>query len=330
MANSFEMTMRLSRVINFYRYLSQLLPKAMSIEINNLTKAYGKQKAVNNISFSIGSGEVVGFIGPNGAGKSTTMKIISCFIPQTSGEVKVCGHDVMTESIEVRKNVGYLPENNPLYLDMYVKEYLQFIGGFYKLNGSLKSKVEEMMEITGLVPEMKKKIGALSKGYRQRVGLAQALIHDPKVIILDEPTSGLDPNQIVEIRNLIKTLGKEKTVMLSTHIMQEVQAICDRVIIINNGEIVADDKTENLKEKSGSSVCVVIEFKESPAKEKIEKVDHISSVKELGENKWLIETDNETEAKTSIFEFAKNNDLVLLSMEKKDSNLEDIFQKLTK
>ncbi|PCH66522.1 MAG: gliding motility-associated ABC transporter ATP-binding subunit GldA [Bacteroidetes bacterium] len=302
----------------------------MSIEINNLTKIYSKQKAVNEISFSIGSGEVVGFLGPNGAGKSTTMKIISCFIPQTSGEVKVCGYDVMTESIEVRKNIGYLPENNPLYLDMYVKEYLRFIGRFYKLNGNLKSKVEEMIEVTGLVPEMKKKIGALSKGFRQRVGLAQALIHDPKVIILDEPTSGLDPNQIVEIRELIKTLGKKKTVMLSTHIMQEVQAICDRVIIINNGEIVADDTTENIKEKGGSVVTVVIEFKESPVKEKIEKVNYVNSVKELGNNKWLVQTDNETEAKASLFEFAKNNDLVLLSMEKKDSNLEDVFQQLTK
>ncbi|MBN4052216.1 gliding motility-associated ABC transporter ATP-binding subunit GldA [Sphingobacteriaceae bacterium AH-315-L07] len=302
----------------------------MSIEINNLTKIYSKQKAVNEISFSIGSGEVVGFLGPNGAGKSTTMKIISCFIPQTSGEVKVCGYDVMTESIEVRKNIGYLPENNPLYLDMYVKEYLRFIGRFYKLNGNLKSKVEEMIEVTGLVPEMKKKIGALSKGFRQRVGLAQALIHDPKVIILDEPTSGLDPNQIVEIRELIKTLGKKKTVMLSTHIMQEVQEICDRVIIINNGEIVADDTTENIKEKGGSVVTVVIEFKESPVKEKIEKVNYVNSVKELGNNKWLVQTDNETEAKASLFEFAKNNDLVLLSMEKKDSNLEDVFQQLTK
>ncbi|MES1224965.1 MAG: ATP-binding cassette domain-containing protein, partial [Bacteroidota bacterium] len=207
----------------------------MSIKVNNITKIYGKQKALNDVSFEVSPGEIIGFLGPNGAGKSTMMKIITCFIPQTSGSVSVCGYDVIENSIEVRKCVGYLPENNPLYLDMYVKEYLEFIAGLHHLGKRTWPRVSEMIEITGLQLEQKKKIGALSKGYRQRVGLAQALIHDPKVLILDEPTTGLDPNQLTEIRYLIKSVGKEKTVMLSTHIMQEVKAVCDRVIIINKG-----------------------------------------------------------------------------------------------
>lgn len=218
----------------------------MSIKVNNITKLYGAQKALNNISFEIGTNEIVGFLGPNGAGKSTMMKILTCYIPPTEGSATVCGFDTNNQSIEVRRQIGYLPEHNPLYLDMYVKEFLEFIGGLYKIKNS-KERVKEMIEATGLQVEQNKKIGALSKGYRQRVGLAQAMIHDPKVLIMDEPTTGLDPNQLEEIRGLIKKLGKEKTVMLSTHIMQEVEAVCDRVIIINKGEIVANDTTETLQ-----------------------------------------------------------------------------------
>ncbi|MBN4081572.1 gliding motility-associated ABC transporter ATP-binding subunit GldA [bacterium AH-315-C07] len=300
----------------------------MSIEVKSLTKLYGTQKAVDDISFEINPGEIVGFLGPNGAGKSTTMKIISCFIPQTEGIVKVCGHDVVEESIEVRKNIGYLPEHNPLYHEMYVREYLKFTTGFYKLNGNIKDKIEEIIEKTGLTPEVNKKIGQLSKGYRQRVGLAQAIIHDPKVLILDEPTSGLDPNQIVDIRNLIKELGKEKTVMLSTHIMQEVQAICARVIIINNGKIVADDKTENLSGQMATSVTLKVEFKEPPNIEDLKKLDHIKSVEGSGTH-LTITTDNEVEAKSSIFEFCKSNDIVMLGMQKEEQKLEDVFHELT-
>ena len=223
----------------------------MSIEVKKITKIYGEQKALNDVSFSIQSGEIIGFLGPNGAGKSTLMKIISCYLPPSSGTVKVCGLDVMEQSMEVRKKVGYLPEHNPLYLDMYVKEYLEFVGRFYGVK-NLTNRVKEMVEITGLTIEQSKKIGQLSKGYRQRVGLAQAIIHDPQVLILDEPTTGLDPNQLVEIRNLIKELGKNKTVMLSTHIMQEVQAICERAIIINHGKIVADDSIANLTQKNSN------------------------------------------------------------------------------
>jgi ABC-2 type transport system ATP-binding protein len=215
----------------------------MSISVHNVTKLYGSQKALDDVSFQVNPGEIVGLLGPNGAGKSTLMKIITCFIPPTSGEVSVCGHDIFEESIEVRKKVGYLPEHNPLYLEMYVKEFLSFIAG---IHGIQPSRVKEMVELTGLAPEQNKKIGALSKGYRQRVGLAQALLHDPEVLILDEPTSGLDPNQILEIRKLIKSIGAEKTVMLSTHIMQEVEAICDRAVIIHQGRIVADDTIAHL------------------------------------------------------------------------------------
>jgi len=223
----------------------------MSIVVSHITKMYGEQKALNDVSFSIRSGEIVGFLGPNGAGKSTLMKIISCYLPPSAGSIKVCGLDVMEQSMEVRKKVGYLPEHNPLYLDMYVKEYLEFVGRFYDVK-KLNDRVKEMVEITGLTIEQNKKIGQLSKGYRQRVGLAQAIIHDPQVLILDEPTTGLDPNQLVEIRNLIKELGKNKTVMLSTHIMQEVQAICERAIIINHGKIVADDSIANLTQKNSN------------------------------------------------------------------------------
>lgn len=224
----------------------------MSIEVRNVVKIYGEQRALDDVSFSIQAGEIVGLLGPNGAGKSTLMKIITCFIPPDSGDIKVNGLDIFEESLEVRKKVGYLPEHNPLYLDMYVKEFLEFVAGIHHLGGSTKNRIREMIELTGLEVEQNKKLGALSKGYRQRVGLAQALIHDPEVLILDEPTSGLDPNQIQEIRHLIRDIGKEKTVMLSTHIMQEVEAICDRAIIIHKGKIVADDSLSILASKKGS------------------------------------------------------------------------------
>lgn len=221
----------------------------MSIIVKSLTKVYGKQKALNDVSLSIEDGEIVGLLGPNGAGKSTMMKILTCFIPPTSGDVKVCGYDIFDNPMEVRRSIGYLPEQNPLYYDMYVREFLLFVAGIHRIEKKLRrERVEEIIELTGLSKEVNKKIAALSKGYKQRVGVAQALIHDPEVLILDEPTTGLDPNQLVEIRNLIKQVGKTKTVLLSTHIMQEVEAVCSRVVIINNGRLVADDETKHLAE----------------------------------------------------------------------------------
>jgi ABC-2 type transport system ATP-binding protein len=219
----------------------------LSINVKQLSKTYGNQKAVNQISFDAHEGKILGFLGPNGAGKSTTMKMLTCFLPQTSGSATVCGFDIATQSLEVRKNIGYLPENNPIYTEMYVKEFLNFVGNTYQIK-NLKTRIDEVIALTGLEIEQHKKISELSKGYKQRVGLAQAIIHNPKVLILDEPTSGLDPNQLIEIRKLIKSLGKTKTVILSTHIMQEVEAICDDVIIINKGKIVANDSLENLLE----------------------------------------------------------------------------------
>ncbi|MCK4288393.1 MAG: ATP-binding cassette domain-containing protein, partial [Bacteroidales bacterium] len=253
----------------------------MSIIVKNITKTFGKNKALDNVSFEIQPGRIVGLLGPNGAGKSTMMKIITCFIPPTSGEVIVNGFDIFEQSIEVRKRVGYLPENNPLYLDMYVKEYLSFIAGTHHLGNQTKERIAEMIDITGLRSEQNKKISALSRGYRQRVGLAQALIHNPEVLILDEPTSGLDPNQLLEIRNLIKEIGKEKTVMLSTHIMQEVEAICDRAIIIDNGKIVADDLTSNLAKISSKTQIINVEFNAPVKKQLLKSIQGIKELKNL-------------------------------------------------
>jgi ABC-2 type transport system ATP-binding protein len=302
----------------------------MSIKVNHISKLYGAQKALDDVSFEAGSGQVVGFLGPNGAGKSTMMKIITCFIPQTSGSAAVCGFDVTEDSIEVRKNVGYLPEHNPLYLEMYVKEYLDFVCGVYHLNGNRKKRIEELVEMTGLQVEQKKKIGALSKGYRQRVGLAQAMIHDPKVLILDEPTSGLDPNQLSEIRTLIKNIGKEKTVMLSTHIMQEVEAICDRVIIINKGKIVADETTEFLQQKSGVENIIVVEFDKSIDKNLLQQIQGAKKVQHLKENSWRISSDKNTDIRPAVFNFAVANQLTVLSLHKEEQSIEDVFQQLTK
>jgi ABC-2 type transport system ATP-binding protein len=301
----------------------------MSIKVNNITKLYGKQKALDDVSFEVSSGQVVGFLGPNGAGKSTMMKIITCFIPQTAGSAKVCDYDVAEETIEVRKNVGYLPEHNPLYLDMYVKEYLDFVCGVYHLNGNRKQRIDEMIELTGLQAEYRKKIGALSKGYRQRVGLAQAMIHDPKVLILDEPTSGLDPNQLTEIRTLIKDIGKKKTVMLSTHIMQEVEAICSRVIIINKGKIVADESTEILQ-KSGAENIIIVEFDKAPDNNALKNIAGLIKAELLKGNIWKITSDKGTDIRPAVFNFAVAQQLTVLSLHKEEQSIEDVFQQLTK
>lgn len=298
----------------------------MSIEVKNLFKYYGEQAAVKDISFNVKSGEIVGFLGPNGAGKSTTMKIITGYISSSEGEVKVCGLPVSVDSLDTRKLIGYLPENNPLYLDMYVKEYLTFVGKIYKVK-NLKERVDEMIKAVGLEVEQNKKIGALSKGYRQRVGLAQAIIHDPEVLILDEPTSGLDPNQLVEIRNLIKKIGKEKTVMLSTHIMQEVEAICDRVVIINRGEIVADNKASELQTATGKQT-VYVEFEGTVSRSQLQKIDAVSKVEKFEEG-WLLESKQDTDLRKVIAQFAQGNNLLVLTLKKEEKSLEEVFKSLT-
>ncbi|MGP8217755.1 MAG: gliding motility-associated ABC transporter ATP-binding subunit GldA [Bacteroidia bacterium] len=300
----------------------------MSVIVEHITKIYGVQKALDDVSFNIQSGEVVGFLGPNGAGKSTMMKIITCFLPQTSGKASVCGFDVSEQSLEVRKNVGYLAEHNPLYLDMYVKENLAFIAGLHHIANPAK-RIEEMIEMTGLQVEQKKKIGALSKGYRQRVGLAQALIHNPKVLILDEPTSGLDPNQLREIRNLIVHIGKEKTVILSTHIMQEVEAVCDRVMIINKGKIVADKPTRELKTLEGGYSVITIEFDKEPDIAELKKLDGIFTVNVLSAKTLQLHVTAERDVRTDIFNYAVKHNLAVLTIQKEEKKLEDIFKNLT-
>lgn len=300
----------------------------MSVIVENITKIYGTQKAVDNVSFKAEPGKILGFLGPNGAGKSTTMKIITCFIPASSGKVSVCGFDTETQSMEVRKRIGYLPEHNPLYLDMYIKEYLEFIAGVHKIE-NVKSRITEMIKLTGLEREQHKKIGQLSKGYRQRVGLAQAMLHNPEVLILDEPTSGLDPNQLTEIRKLIREIGKHKTVILSTHIMQEVEAICDHVVIINKGKIVANDDTKNLQSHSMGEYVFRVEFNQSIDKNKLESIKGVKSAQFVNSNVWLLTTSNDEEVRASIFEFAVKNNLVLLSIQKEEEKLEEVFRRLT-
>lgn len=301
----------------------------MSIKVNGVTKKYGKQLALNSVSFEINSGEVVGFLGPNGAGKSTMMKIITCFIPQTEGTVSVCGFDVQSDPLEVRKRVGYLPEHNPLYLEMYVKEYLNFIAGVHKVPNK-KQRVEEMIELVGLGLEQHKKIGALSKGYRQRVGLAQAIIHDPEVLILDEPTTGLDPNQLEEIRGLIRKMGKKKTVMLSTHIMQEVEAICDRIIIVNQGEIVADGDSESVKETQKTRTVITLEFGSKVDQAFFNNFKEIEQVQGLGNNSWKLVCKQGSDLRDELFKQAVKNDVSILTMNKEEAKLEDVFKSLTK
>ena len=300
----------------------------MSIEVKNLFKFYGEQAAVNDISFSIKKGEIVGFLGPNGAGKSTTMKILTGYMPATSGEVRICGEEVDVDSKETKKKIGYLPENNPLYLDMYVREYLEFVGKIYKVP-NLKQRIDEMIQQVGLEVEQNKKIGMLSKGYRQRVGLAQAIIHDPEVLILDEPTTGLDPNQLVEIRELIKNIGKSKTVMLSTHIMQEVEAICDRVIIIKSGKIVADNSASELQYEENKQV-VYVEFEGDLNKNQLKKETGISNVKNVGENAWLIESSANLDLRKVIAQFAQKHNLLVFTLRKEEKTLEEVFKELTK
>lgn len=300
----------------------------MSIIVKNISKLYGTQKALNNVSFEIGKNEIVGFLGPNGAGKSTMMKILTCYIPATEGSATVCGFDTNEQSIEVRKQIGYLPEHNPLYLDMYVKEFLEFIGNLYNVK-NVKERVKEMIETTGLQIEQNKKIGALSKGYRQRVGLAQAIIHDPKVLIMDEPTTGLDPNQLEEIRELIKKLGKEKTVMLSTHIMQEVEAVCDRVIIINKGEIVANEQTQSLQ-KNTTKQIITVEFDKDVNVSQIKKIVGVEEAILIEGKTWKIISDVDNDVRKAIFNYAVTNDISILTINKEEQKLEDVFKQLTK
>lgn len=303
----------------------------MSIRVTDITKKYGKQKALDTVSFSIKRGEIVGLLGPNGAGKTTLMKILSCFIPPTSGDAFVSGLDVQEHSLEVRKKLGYLPEHNPLYPEMYVREFLMFIAGIHKLGKNKKNRVEEMIELTGLGAEQNKKIGALSKGYRQRLGLAQALMHKPEVLILDEPTSGLDPNQILEIRNLIVQIGSEKTVMLSTHIMQEVEALCKRAIIINKGKIVADDLTSNLQHLMKKQNIVIAEFNKQLDASMLGNIKGVSTVKHISGNIWQLKSvDLNTDIREQIFHFATQNNLAILSMNSEEVSMEDIFHELTR
>ncbi|MBK7427021.1 MAG: gliding motility-associated ABC transporter ATP-binding subunit GldA [Saprospiraceae bacterium] len=301
----------------------------MSIEVTGLTKEYGVQKAVDNISFSAKKGQILGFLGPNGAGKSTTMKMITAYIPPTDGHIEVCGIDVVNDSLASAAKIGYLPENNPLYREMYVKEYLHFIAGLHKLKDS-SAKVADMINRTGLQSEQHKKIEQLSKGYRQRVGLAQAMIHDPEVLILDEPTSGLDPNQLVEIRALIKNLGKEKTVVLSTHIMQEVQALCDRVIIINKGKIVADDPIENLQDRISGDIVVNVTFNKKVNEQSLYKISGVRKVRDSANaHSYQISSSQQEDIRLFLFQFAVDQQLVILEMTREQISVEHIFQQLT-
>ncbi|MBS1643905.1 MAG: gliding motility-associated ABC transporter ATP-binding subunit GldA [Bacteroidetes bacterium] len=301
----------------------------MSIKVAQLTKEYGAQKAVNSISFEVKAGEIVGFLGPNGAGKSTTMKMITGYLAPSSGTVSVCGFDTQAKPMEVRRRVGYLAEANPLYYDLYVREYLEFTAGIHQLGKLAKPRIEEMIAVTGLEREAHKKIGALSKGYKQRVGLAQAMIHHPEVLILDEPTSGLDPNQLVEIRELIMTIGKEKTVLLSTHIMQEVQAMCSRVIIINRGNIVADDTVAALKATASQHSGLIVQFEGTVQEGSLRKLKELKSLTALGANTWRMETSAPDALRKAIMQWALSNDLAILSMQSEANSLEEVFRDLT-
>jgi len=302
----------------------------MSIKIDKIVKRYGTQLALNNVSFEVNTGEVAGFIGPNGAGKTTLMKIICGLLLPDSGDVMVNGTSVVNDSLQVRKSLGFLPENNPLYPEMYITEYLEYIASIYKPGKQLQKRIIEIIELTGLKPEIGKTIRQLSKGYRQRVGIAQALLHDPDVLILDEPTTGLDPNQIVEIRNLISSTGKEKTILLSTHIMQEVEAICDRVIIINKGEIIADDVPSKLKTVNGQLFqSVVVEFDRGIETESLQELAGNDMLKRINDHTWVIQYNSKNDIRPSIFNFAVKNNLKVLSMQKVDKRLEDVFRELT-
>jgi len=298
----------------------------MSIEVNSISKSYGEQKALNGISFKIEKGEIVGFLGPNGAGKSTLMKILTTYLLADSGSALVNGHDVMSDTKAVQRSIGYLPEHNPLYLDLYVREYLAFNADVYNVP---KSRIEEVIELTGLTPESHKKIGQLSKGYRQRVGLANALLHNPDVLILDEPTTGLDPNQLMEIRNVIKNAGKNKTVFLSTHIMQEVEAICNRVIIIDKGQIVADNKLDHLVTANKEQV-IEVEFDYKVEEQLLAKLPNISSYVNTHDMTWELTFVTDKDMRPAIFDFANENGLKTLQLNQKNKNLEAVFREITK
>lgn len=298
----------------------------MSLDIKNITKIYGVQKALDNVNFKLQKGEILGFLGPNGAGKSTMMKIICGYLPATQGDVFINGKNIQNESLECKKMIGYLPEHNPLYLDMYVKEFLHFIAGVHGVK-DVKNRVEEVINLVGLQVEQNKKIASLSKGYRQRVGLAHAIIHDPELLILDEPTTGLDPNQIVEIRNLIKDLGKNKMVMLSTHIMQEVEAICDRAIIINKGQIVADKSMSDFRAMNSNEVLILVEFEKALDLSVIKNLKGVVQAKKVVGNRFEIVSKNDIRA--DISKWALENQNMIVTMEKKEKSLESVFQSLT-
>jgi len=302
----------------------------MTIRVSEISKLYGSQKVLDQVSFEIGSGEVVGFLGPNGAGKSTLMKIITGCLAPDAGSVEINGEMVETKNPSIRSQIGYLPENNPLYTDLYVREYLEMVAGFYHLQNK-KEQVLKMVELTGLKSEQHKKIGALSKGYRQRVGLAQALIHDPAVLILDEPTTGLDPNQLEEIRQLISHVSLHKTVMLSTHIMQEVEAVCNRVIIINKGKLVADGSIDQLKAgQFAQKQTVWVEFDRTPELEGLRKIPGLVNIEQTGKTSFLAESDNNLDIRPLLFQFAVSNHLILLTLKEQQQSLENVFQELTK
>ncbi len=296
----------------------------MSIEVRDVLKVYGEQKALNKVNFAIQSGEIVGFLGPNGAGKSTMMKILTTYVTQNSGAVKVNGFDTLKNPLEVKSSIGYLPEHNPLYPDLFVKEYLNFLAGIHKVSNE---RISEVIEMVGLTPEKGKKISQLSKGYRQRVGLAAALLHDPEVLILDEPTTGLDPNQLMEIRALIQEIGKTKTILLSTHIMQEVEAMCDRVIIINKGKIVADKKLEELLENQEQ--IIEVEFDLRIEQRLLDKIPHIKRADNIYGNIWHLDFETKEDMRSKIFDFANENGLKTLQLQQKNNNLESLFQSLT-
>ena len=299
----------------------------MSIKVSQVTKIFGQQKALDSVSFEVKRGEVLGFLGPNGAGKSTIMKIISCFIPPTSGTVEVAGYDVIKESMKVRELVGYLPESNPLYYDMYVKEYLQFVCGMYGVKKDAAKRIKEMIEVTGLGREQHKQIGQLSKGYKQRVGIAQAIIHNPEILILDEPTSGLDPNQLVDIRELITTLGKDKTVMFSSHIMQEVEAVSDRIIIIDKGRLVTNHKVSEMEMSTAQSV--IVEFDSEVELDVLSAISEIQEVEFLGGNSYRLIGKSENDLRKIVSIWAQQNQLLVLTLKEEDHNLEEFFRKHT-
>lgn len=317
--------------MSFCLILLQFSPSILHslVTVSQLVKTYDTQRAVDEISFEARKGEVLGFLGPNGAGKTTTMKIITGYLPQTSGSVSVCGFDVQQKTMEARACIGYLPEHNPLYKEMYVREYLHFTAGLHGLKSTSK-QVDEMVERTGLTSHRQKQIGELSKGYRQRVGLAQAMLHDPQVLILDEPTSGLDPNQIVEIRQLIKELGKEKTVILSTHILGEVEAVCDRAIIINKGKLVANAPIQELKQQFSGQNIVTVEFAERVTKSQLEGIKHVDSVKNISGNRWQLISDAKFDIRADVFGYAVANKMTMLELHRETFSVEDVFQQLTK